>query len=215
MLHKDHVSLIVPETEPFWLFWCNSVIFHPHPETEVLDICEASLVVGVLGVVLIVYILQEYILVVEPGEVPPSSIVISRGTEILDDSPLSQISKNMICKWTPPRPAFLVYSNSHMWWSKSEECVNLESLTLFNHRSCNKTSLWNTDDAHFLASKVWVIVDLMAHSCDLQRHHFKNWGDVSITDLDAFYDSLVLNCISGHFYPWVDLVAVTVQTVKD
>ena len=115
MFHEDHISLVVPEPKPFRLFGHHCVVFHPHPQAKVFDRSEARLVFWVFGLILVVDVLQEKVFVVESCEIPPSPVVVSWGTEVLDDYPLSKVSKDVVSKWTPPGSAFLIYSNSHVW----------------------------------------------------------------------------------------------------
>ena len=149
------------------------------------------------------------------SEVPPRAVVISWSTPILNDNPFSKVAKYVISKWTPPRFTLLVDSDTHMWAAKREECMDLEAFALLYDCSCNKATLGNTDNAHLLIRKVWVVVDLVAHRLYLPLHSFEYRSRIAVPDFDAFDHCLALDLSLDVGHPRVDLMTVSIKAVKD
>ena len=97
----------------------------PEEETKVLNRSKTLLINIIFGLALVVYINQEDIVVIEPFEVPPSAEVIGWSAPILDKDKFSEITNDVISKWTPPFLTHLVDTHTHVWASIREESVNL------------------------------------------------------------------------------------------
>lgn len=214
-LHEFDIALFIPEAEPFRFFWSDCLVLEPQEQAKVLDSSETLWVQGILSISFIVDITHEDVFLIEPLEVPPGTIVIGWSTPILDEDELSEVAKNVICKWTPPCLALLIDRDAHVWTAVRKECVNLETFALLHNWSSNKATLRNTDNTHLFSCEVWVVLDLVAHCVYLPLHPFKYWSCVTIADLDAFNHCTFVNSTRNVFHPWVDLWAVSIETMKD
>lgn len=78
---------------------------------------------------------------VVPVQVPPESVVIGRGTPILHDQELSEVTEHVIDQGAPWVGTLLVDTDASVWCSIREQRVHVKISTRLNDSASCQTAL--------------------------------------------------------------------------